>query len=139
MTPRKEKTVIKDTVVQEAEEILSLHSGEASLLYSKFKALLHDYEKLLHKLDKVITISDKYQVQLMEKTDQLNSALAQLNQLKKIILPICMFCKKIRTDTDYWQQIESYFAEHIEVMFSHGICPECMKEKYGELLANHKD
>jgi diguanylate cyclase len=139
MTPRKEKAVVKDTVVQKAEEILSLHSGEAALLYSKFKDLLHDYEKLLHKLDKVITISDKYQVQLKEKTDQLNAALAQLNQLKKIILPICMFCKKIRTDADYWQQIESYFAEHIEVMFSHGICPECMKEKYGAFLANRKE
>jgi hypothetical protein len=55
------------------------------------------------------------------------------------IIPISMFCKKIRTDTEYWQQIESYFAEHIEVMFSHGICPDCMKEKYGEFLARRND
>ena len=41
------------------------------------------------------------------------------------MLPICSSCKKIRDDTGYWKQIESYIHDHSEAEFSHGICPEC--------------
>ena len=41
------------------------------------------------------------------------------------LLPICGYCKKIRNDRDYWQQVEEYLSERSEVKFSHGICPEC--------------
>ena len=58
----------------------------------------------------------------------------QLEQLRSLTLPICMFCKKIRNDDDYWEQIEGYFAKHIEVAFTHGICPDCLQERYGSLL-----
>ena len=45
----------------------------------------------------------------------------QLNGL----LPICSYCKKIRDDRNYWQQVEGYISKHSEVQFSHGICPDC--------------
>jgi CheY-like chemotaxis protein len=35
----------------------------------------------------------------------------QIRQLKELI-PICMFCKRVRDDTDYWQQVESYIHTH---------------------------
>jgi len=41
------------------------------------------------------------------------------------ILPMCMVCKKIRDDNQFWSQVEGYFSEQIGVDFSHGICPEC--------------
>ena len=41
------------------------------------------------------------------------------------LLPICSYCKRIRSDQDYWQQVETYLSEHADVRFSHGICPEC--------------
>jgi len=41
------------------------------------------------------------------------------------LLPICSYCKKIRDDQNYWQQVEVYVAEHSGAQFSHGICPEC--------------
>jgi len=44
------------------------------------------------------------------------------------LLPICMYCKKIRDDKQYWQQIEGYISEHSEAHFSHGICPDCYKK-----------
>lgn len=125
---------MEDRIVQRAEKCLSLHSGSSSPIYNEYKILLDEYEKLLHKFNKVIAISDKYQIQLQEVTHDLKSTLMQLNQLKEVILPICIFCKKIRTDNNYWQQIESYFAQHLDLAFSHGICPECMKKKYGEFL-----
>jgi len=53
------------------------------------------------------------------------------NWLKRPVrhCPICSYCKKIRDDTGYWNQIEAYIKEHSEVDFSHSICPECA-EKY---------
>ncbi|MCX8045024.1 MAG: PAS domain-containing protein [Desulfobacterota bacterium] len=64
---------------------------------------------------------------------ELQDALAKVKTLSGL-LPICASCKRIRTDTGYWQQIESFISEHSEAAFSHGICPECMKKFYPELV-----
>lgn len=52
--------------------------------------------------------------------------------LLKNIIPICMHCKKVRDDQQYWQQVEGYFHHFIGVEFSHGVCPECMQQFYPE-------
>lgn len=57
-------------------------------------------------------------------------------RLLKEILPICMFCKKIRDDEGDWSQLEQYVHEHTDSEFSHGICPDCMREQYGDEMAN---
>ena len=49
-------------------------------------------------------------------------------------LPICSHCKKIRNDTGYWEQIEDYIHNHSEAVFSHGICPDCLKKYYSDLF-----
>ncbi|MEE9166144.1 MAG: PAS domain S-box protein [Candidatus Neomarinimicrobiota bacterium] len=49
------------------------------------------------------------------------------------LIPICARCKKIRDDEGFWQQVESYIGEHSDAEFSHGMCPECLKETYPEL------
>lgn len=49
------------------------------------------------------------------------------------IIPICMYCKKIRDDMESWQQLEQYITEHSEAMFSHGICPDCYSNLHAEL------
>lgn len=54
----------------------------------------------------------------------------ELNRLRGM-LPICSKCKKIRNEDDLWQQIDRYIEEHSEILFSHGLCPECMKNMYG--------
>ena len=46
------------------------------------------------------------------------------------ILPICAHCKNIKDDEGNWHQIEQYFSDHSKVLFSHGLCPECVKEYY---------
>ncbi|HXF49701.1 MAG TPA: response regulator transcription factor [Verrucomicrobiae bacterium] len=53
------------------------------------------------------------------------------------ILPICAWCKKIRSDKALWQTAEEYLKSHTEVDFSHSICPECA-EKQKELLVERK-
>ena len=52
-------------------------------------------------------------------------------RILKDLLPICMYCKRIRDDGDYWQQVESYLHEHTGSNFSHGICPECFTRQFG--------
>jgi PAS domain S-box-containing protein len=63
---------------------------------------------------------------------KLQDALAKIKTLRGII-PICASCKKIRDDKGYWNELENYIREHSEADFSHGICPECVKELYPEL------
>ncbi len=48
------------------------------------------------------------------------------------LLPICMHCKKIRDESDDWSQLESYIDQHSEAKFSHGVCPDCISEHYGD-------
>jgi ligand-binding sensor domain-containing protein len=55
---------------------------------------------------------------------RIREALADVNTLSGL-LPICAWCKKVRDDTGYWSQIETYIKDHSEAEFSHGICPEC--------------
>jgi len=62
---------------------------------------------------------------------ELREALAKVKQLSGL-LPMCASCKKIRDDKGYWNQLEAYISDHSEADFSHGICPECVKELYPE-------
>jgi len=48
----------------------------------------------------------------------------QVRQLEEM-LPICSYCKKIRDDKNYWQQIEGYLNERTGSEFSHSVCPDC--------------
>ncbi|MBL8796754.1 MAG: response regulator [Planctomycetia bacterium] len=54
----------------------------------------------------------------------LQDALARVRQLQGL-LPICTYCKKIRDDRNYWQQVETYITDHSAARFSHSICPDC--------------
>jgi PAS domain-containing protein len=45
------------------------------------------------------------------------------------ILPICMSCKRVR-DEQLWTQVEAYLSSHLDLKFTHGICPDCAKRLY---------
>lgn len=90
--------------------------GDKPLLCS----IIHDIserKKLERQKEKLIT--------------RLKTALKEINALQGII-PICSQCKKIRDDKGYWNQLESYFEKHSQTSFSHGMCPECSDELYGD-------
>jgi transcriptional regulator with GAF, ATPase, and Fis domain len=65
---------------------------------------------------------------------ELEAALADVKTLSGL-LPICSFCKKIRDDKGYWNQLEAYIQQHSDALFSHGICEECMVKHYSDLMA----
>ncbi len=58
-----------------------------------------------------------------------------INNVKQLrgLLPICSYCKRIRSDSDYWEQVESYISNHTDAEFSHGICPCCYERVMAEL------
>jgi hypothetical protein len=62
---------------------------------------------------------------------ELQDSLAKVKKLSGF-LPICASCKKIRDDKGYWRQVEEYVSDHSEALFSHGICPDCMRKLYPE-------
>lgn len=63
---------------------------------------------------------------------ELRDALANVKTLSGL-LPICSYCKKIRNDEGYWQQLEAYIHQRSEAQFSHGICPDCYARVKAEL------
>jgi sigma-B regulation protein RsbU (phosphoserine phosphatase) len=69
---------------------------------------------------RVLTLQER----LAERVDELQAALSSVKQLSGL-LPICAYCKRIRGDDQYWQQLEAYIADHSDAQFSHGICPTC--------------
>jgi CheY-like chemotaxis protein len=64
---------------------------------------------------------------LASRVRELEAALAHIEVLHGI-LPICMYCKRIRDDQDYWQQVEAYISAHSDARFSHSICPDCYEQ-----------
>jgi hypothetical protein len=73
-----------------------------------------------------------------ELIKDLQDALTEIETLQGIV-PICSFCKKIRDDEGFWNQVESYVSKHTKAEFSHGICPECKTKQYPELYGEDED
>jgi DNA-binding response OmpR family regulator len=61
---------------------------------------------------------------LARQKEELEAAFIRIKRLEGII-PICMYCKGIRKDDTYWQQIESYISDHTNALFSPEVCPAC--------------
>jgi len=55
------------------------------------------------------------------------------------IVPICSYCKEIRDDKGYWNQVEAYVAKYTEARFSHSICPKCMKIHFPNISVGDKE
>lgn len=84
-------------------------------------------------LTKEIEIRTKIEKDLLDNTERLEKALSKVKTLSGLF-PICANCKKIRDDKGYWNQIETYIDHHSDATFSHGICPDCAKKLYPDLL-----
>jgi hypothetical protein len=67
--------------------------------------------------------------ELEKRNKELEEAISKIKTLSGL-LPICAACKKIRDDSGYWHQVESYVQDHSDAEFSHGLCPECLANYY---------
>ena len=64
------------------------------------------------------------QAQLADRVRELEAAVGRIKNLEGI-LPICSYCKKVRDDQNYWQEVDEYLDEYSDTQLSHGICPGC--------------
>ncbi len=71
----------------------------------------------------------KMQDTLVAQTDELRQSLAQVKTLTGYI-PICLYCKRVRDDKQYWQDVEHYVSTRTGALFSHGLCPDCFQVRF---------
>jgi phosphoserine phosphatase RsbU/P len=74
----------------------------------------------------------KLQTSLAVRIHELEEALSEVKRLQGL-LPICSYCKKVRNEENYWQQVESYLSSHSDVKLTHGVCPDCYARMMKEL------
>ncbi len=119
--------------LERTEQVLSEPPQDRTALLAEYYVLAESFKKLHHQLYKTLNISDSYQQELKELSLKLEQSSIKLRRLSEVALPICMYCHKVRADDDYWQRLETYFSSHVDIMFSHGICPDCIKTTYSRL------
>ncbi|MGH8637251.1 MAG: PAS domain S-box protein [Burkholderiales bacterium] len=95
--------------------------------------------RIIYSVARDITARKHAEQQRERLLQELQAALAEVTELQTI-LPICMYCKNVRDDENYWQSVENYIAHHTNTRFSHGICPACYPRVMKELSddAEHK-
>ncbi|MCP4749565.1 MAG: PAS domain S-box protein, partial [Proteobacteria bacterium] len=78
-------------------------------------------------------MTDLKQAQV-EREKLISEVQESLSRVKRLsgLLPICASCKKIRDDSGYWNQLESYIEEYSEAEFTHGLCEDCGDKLYGD-------
>ena len=62
---------------------------------------------------------------LADRVKELEDALSQVKTTGT--LAICSYCKNVRNDQNYWQKVDTYLSDRIDVQFSHGVCPDCLE------------
>ena len=71
------------------------------------------------------------QLDIRRVAGELRSALEQVKILRELV-PMCAWCRRIRNDGNFWQQVEQYLQTHAGVDVTHGICPECAEKVLNE-------
>ena len=81
-----------------------------------------------------VDITDRrmYERELLDARRQAEEALAQVRTLRGL-LPVCSWCRKIRDDDGYWQQLEQYIRTSTDADVTHDICTECSQQCLPEL------
>ena len=59
---------------------------------------------------------------------------AEIRHLQELI-PMCVYCRKVRDEEDYWEQVETYIQKETGSRFSHGACPECCEKEMAAFKA----
>jgi DNA-binding response OmpR family regulator len=101
-----------------ADIVAGLDAGADDYLTKPFD--LEELRARVHVGLRVLALQER----LAERVAELETAATNIKQLRGL-LPICGYCKRIRGDGNYWEQVEQYIAHHSDAQFSHGICPTC--------------
>ncbi len=95
-------------------------------------------QKLIFCICRDITERKRAQQEREKLIKELQEALNEIKTLRGI-LSLCSFCKRIRNDKGYWEQVDVYIHKHSQADISHGIFPECLKKNCPEYEAINAD
>lgn len=98
----------------------------------ELKAAHNGLETMVAKLQTEIAERKQAEKELEKLITELKNALKEIKTLRGI-LPICSFCKKIRDDKGYWEQVDVYISKYSPADISHSICPDCAKKHYPDI------
>ena len=115
----------------EEAAVEAMHAGAADYLVKDSLTLSNLQRAILNSIEKnkLQQRVKEYNRKLKQKVCELRESLALVKQLEGL-LPICMFCKKIRDDQDKWQPIEKYIEDNSQAEFTHALCRECQRIHY---------
>jgi PAS domain-containing protein len=46
------------------------------------------------------------------------------------LVPICMHCRRVRSEANQWDQVEKYVSVNLAVNWTHGVCDDCLWSHY---------
>jgi len=107
------------------DEVKGLELGAVDYIIKPFRV-----EIVLARIRTHLTLRNQ-QKSLEKKNAELEYALKNIETLEGL-LSICANCKKIKDAKGNWNQLETYISKHSQALFSHAICPDCVKKLYGE-------
>jgi GAF domain-containing protein len=76
---------------------------------------------------RALALQAEIQVQLRNVATELRDALTHVKVLRDL-LPMCAWCRKVRDDRQFWQNVDVYLRDHADVLVTHGICPDCIEK-----------
>ena len=124
----RERTLEQNRIVRAGGQALGFENRylckDGSYKWLLWNARADLEHELIYSVARDITRRKQAENERERLVTELQNALAQVKELQEI-LPICMYCKNIRNDKDYWQSVETYISHHTRSRFSHGICPGC--------------
>ncbi|MBC2713791.1 MAG: hypothetical protein HF978_00580 [Desulfobacteraceae bacterium] len=103
----------------------------SSTTFLVFILMKHQVRQTALLQSKLEIADETFENRVKLRTAELEKSFGELKTLKGII-PICAHCKSIRNGSGQWEHIEAYIQKHSGIEFSHGLCPDCDKELYGD-------
>jgi PAS domain S-box-containing protein len=132
----RERTLEQNRIVRNGGRALGFENRyicrDGSYRWFRWNAVADMEHQLIYALARDITESKRAEEERERLVRELQTALGELRELREI-LPICMYCKSIRDDANYWHTVEAYISNHTKAQLSHGICPKCYETLKADL------
>jgi PAS domain S-box-containing protein len=127
----RERTLAQNLRVKSGDQALSFENRyrckDGSYRWLLWNATADCERQLIFSIARDITERRRSEEERENLLRDLQDATAEVKALQEI-LPICMYCKNIRDDQNYWHSIEAYISRHTHSRLSHGICPSCYEK-----------
>jgi PAS domain S-box-containing protein len=134
----RERTLEQNRIVRSGGQALGFENRyvckDGSYRWFRWNAVADITHQVIYSLARDITESKLADEERKRLLRELQTALVEVRELREI-LPICMYCKSIRDDENYWHTVEAYISNHTKAHLSHGICPKCYEKVKAELAA----